>query len=257
MSAERKPLIGMTISRLDDRPAYFMRENYADSVLQAGAVPVLLPYRLTDQDIAQIAAQMDGFLFTGGNDVVTARFGEQTLAGCGESDEERDEMEIRLCRAAVQAGKPVFGICRGIQLMNVALGGTLWQDLPSQFRARADAPKLAHQQPSKGKIVSHLVQVKEGSLLEKILKKDGETRNRIWVNSFHHQAVRTLAQGCEAVAYSQDGVIEAIEMPSYRNFFLGVQWHPEYMAVESAPEDWNRAAKSLFKGFAEACANGI
>ena len=200
---------------------------------------------------------MDGFLFTGGNDIVTVRFGEQTLAGCGESDEERDEMEIRLCRAAVQAGKPVFGICRGIQLMNVALGGTLWQDLPSQFRARSDAPKLAHQQPSKGKIVSHLVQVEEGSLLEKILKKDGETRNRIWVNSFHHQAVQTLAQGCEAVAYSQDGVVEAIEMPSYRNFFLGVQWHPEYMAVESAPEDWNRAAKSLFKGFAEACANGI
>ncbi len=257
MSTERKPLIGMTISRLDDRPAYFMRENYADSVLQGGGIPVLLPYRLTDGDIAEIVAAMDGILFTGGNDIETVRFGEQTLVGCGESDADRDEMEIRLCRAAVQVGKPIFGICRGIQLMNVALGGTLWQDLPSQFRARSDAPKLTHQQPSAGRTVSHMVQIKEGSLLDKTLKAGGETRSRIWVNTFHHQAVRTLAPGCEAVAYSQDGVIEAIEMPSYRNFFLGVQWHPEYLTPESAAEDWNRAARSLFKGFAEAAAHGI
>lgn len=152
-------------------------------------------------------------------------------------------MEIRLLHAAMELKRPVFGICRGIQLLNVALGGTIYQDIPSQ--REQDFP-VAHQQPFYYTTPSHHVKVKKGSLLAKACGG----LERIGVNSCHHQAVRQPAPGLTATGWASDGIIEALEKPDYP-FFLGVQWHPEYL--------WQKdpAAMGLFTAFVDACTRVI
>ncbi|WP_143321972.1 gamma-glutamyl-gamma-aminobutyrate hydrolase family protein [Clostridium sp. HBUAS56010] len=234
----RKPLIGLTPYHDTDNHDIKMRPTYLRALKAAGAIPVVMPLEASKEDLEQLAKELDGFLFAGGPDVHPFLFGEETQAHCGNVSYERDEMELSLLPLILDLKKPILGICRGIQILNIALGGTIWQDIPSQIRQ--DFP-IAHTQPFRYQIPSHTVTLTAGSLLSKIAGKQ-----TLEVNSMHHQAVKDLAPDLVATAYSPDHLTEALEMPGYP-FFLGVQWHPEYL--------WEKdeAAYGIFQNFVNAC----
>ena len=234
----KKPLIGRTPSYDSESGDIKARPAYLKALKAAGAIPVLLPLEAAEKDFKQLVQALDGFLFTGGPDVHPFFFGEETLEGCGNVSGLRDEMERTLLPLVLELRKPILGICRGIQLLNIALGGTIWQDISSQVKR--DSP-LYHSQPYDFHLPCHRIFVEKDSLLAQITR-----REILEVNSMHHQAVRDLAPGLAPSAYSPDHLAEALEMPGYP-FFLGVQWHPEYL--------WEKedGAFRLFQAFVRAC----
>jgi putative glutamine amidotransferase len=238
VSNMRKPLIGLTPYHDTDNHDIKMRPTYLRALTAAGAIPVVLPLEASKDDLKQLVDELDGFLFAGGPDVHPFLFGEETREGCGNVSYERDQMELSLLPLILELEKPILGICRGIQILNIGLSGNIWQDIPSQVKREFP---IAHTQPFYYDMPSHTVTLKEGSLLSSI---SGE--QVLKVNSMHHQAVKDVAPGLIATAYSPDQLVEAIEMPGYP-FFLGVQWHPEYL--------WKKddAAFGIFKTFVDAC----
>lgn len=236
------PLIGVSGSVDDREREHSLMRCYARAILSGGAVPVLLSPDLDDEMLNSCLAGLDGVFLAGGNDVAPECFGEDPIAELGEVNPLRDQFEMRLLKKACEMGMPVLGICRGIQSMNVALGGTLWQDLPSQYRDENGNAPIAHRQKRPDCYQSHTVNVRPGTKLHAIVGADS-----LRVNSFHHQAVKKAADGLVVSAVSTDGVIEAVEWPEHP-FFVGVQWHPERY-FESAAD-----AKALFAAFAEAAA---
>jgi putative glutamine amidotransferase len=230
-----KPLIGITIS-YDGEHTLSLRRDYHDAVLQAGGIPILLPYLTDEQEMEELIDKLDGLILSGGFDVDPAWFGEEPHSQLGEVVPERDEVELKYCRLFLKTNKPLFAICRGCQVLNVAVGGTLYQDLPSQWENA-----LQHSQRAPRFHPSHSIQMKEGSLLAKI---SGKLKQR--VNSFHHQAIKEVKAPFTVVATSPDGVIEAIES-TVHPFVLGVQWHPEGMAEKDS------FAQALFSAFVEQC----
>jgi putative glutamine amidotransferase len=211
---------------------------YVRSVLAAGGVPIILSPVLGPSYAARAMDGVDGLLLTGGEDIHPALYGAELSPRCYPPSRERDLFELALFAAARQRELPVLGICRGIQLVNVALGGTLYQDLPT------DRPsKIAHDPGSARDARTHAVRLAAGSRAAQAL---GATDLR--VNSFHHQAVDRLAPGLVATGWSEDGVIEAAEGPGEGPWMLTVQWHPEEMHAEAkAPE------RGLFRSLVEAC----
>lgn len=234
----KKPLIGLTPSHNTDNNDIIMRPTYIKALTAAGAVPVVLPLTSSVDDLTQLADAFDGFLFTGGPDLHPFLFGEETQAHCGPVSASRDQMELALLPLIMKTGKPVLGICRGAQLLNIGLGGNIWQDIPSQVAS--DFP-IAHSQPFDYTLPSHTVTLTPDSLLARISGAE-----KLSVNSMHHQAVKDTAPGLTACAVSPDHLTEAVELPDYP-FFLGVQWHPEYLWEKDA------AAAGLFLAFVEAC----
>ena len=234
----RKPLIGLTPAHDMESGDVKARPTYMRALKAAGAIPVVMPLDASEEDLKQLSKDLDGFLFTGGPDVHPFLFGEETQAHCGNVSPARDQMEISLLPMVMELQKPILGICRGIQVLNIALGGNIWQDIPSQVTR--DFP-LAHSQPFSYDMPCHTVALTEGSLLARI-----SDSSSIEVNSMHHQAVKDLAPGLIASAYSTDYLIEALEMPDYP-FFIGVQWHPEYLWEK------NKEAFRLFQTFVMAC----
>lgn len=211
----KQPLIGIVPLVDEARESYWMLPGYMQGVEQAGGVPVVLP--LTDDAAAlrQLADTCDGFLLTGGQDVSPALYGAAPTPQCGQTCPARDAMEARLLDLALAADKPVLGICRGIQFLNVHLGGTLYQDLPAEHPTAANH----HQTPP----------------------YDAPA-----VNSLHHQAIKTLAPGLAAMAVSEDGLTEAVFLPDKR-FVWAVQWHPEFSFRV------NEDSRKIFKAFIESC----
>jgi putative glutamine amidotransferase len=185
---------------------------YAHAVVSAGSVPLLIP-ALPAVPPEQVVERLDGLLLTGGGDVDPHRYGATPSPQCGGIDEERDACEISLVRQGVDAGLPILAVCRGCQVLNVALGGTLTQHLP-------DVTDLEHLVPEPRSATVHHVEVEGGSQLARIVGSP-----RFGVNSIHHQAVEHAAPELAVVGRADDGVIEAIEHPSLP--VLGVQWHPE------------------------------
>jgi len=234
----RKPLIGLTPAHDMESGDVKARPTYMRALKAVGAIPVVMPLDASEEDLKQLSQDLDGFLFTGGPDVHPFLFGEETQAHCGNVSPARDQMEISLLPMIMELQKPILGICRGIQVLNIALGGNIWQDIPSQVTR--DFP-LAHSQPFSYDMPCHTVVLTEGSLLARISESSS-----IKVNSMHHQAVKDLAPGLIASAYSTDYLIEALEMPDYP-FFIGVQWHPEYLWEK------NKEAFRLFQTFVKAC----
>ena len=234
----KKPLIGLTPVHDTDNNDIKMRPTFLRALKEAGAIPVVMPLEASEEDLRQLARQLDGFVFTGGPDVHPFLFGEETHAHCGNVSAARDQMELSLLPLVMELGKPVLGICRGIQVLNIALGGNIWQDFPSQVKREFP---VAHQQPFDYHMPCHRVALVKGSLLERISGME-----TLEVNSMHHQAVKDLAPGLIASAYSPDHLIEALEMPGYP-FFIGVQWHPEYLWEKQ------KEALRLFEAFAGAC----
>ena len=216
-----RPIIGIT---LDSEPAggwskmpwYALRQNYCDAVARAGGLPVPLPH---EPDLAaEYLSRIDGLLITGGAfDVDPSLFGASTRHATVKTKDRRTAFEYAITRGAIDADKPVLGICGGQQLMNVVLGGTLIQHIPDEVK-----DSLPHEQPNPRTEAGHPVKIVAGTLLHKVVKE-----LELPVNSAHHQAVKVVGQGIVVNAVAPDGVIEGIEDPR-RRFVIGVEWHPEY-----------------------------
>lgn len=234
----KKPVIGLTPSHDTAKDDLTMRPTYLRAIKAAGGIPVILPLEISGDELLQLTALMDGVLFTGGPDVHPFYFDQQTQAHCGNVSLKRDRMELELLTAVMAAQKPILGICRGIQIINIGLGGDIYQDLPSQFPE--DFP-VAHQQPFDYTIPAHTVDVVKGTLLHSITGTDS-----LKVNSMHHQAVRHIAPGLVVSGYAPNQLAESLEKPDYP-YLVAVQWHPEYL--------WSGdpAAMKLFQSFVDAC----
>jgi len=197
--------------------------SYINAVRAAGGIPVLLPHGAGQDELMALAGRLDGLLLPGGEDVDPGAYGEAPLPACGRIDRERDALEFSLAHYAVESGLPLLAICRGHQVLNVVLGGTLWQDLPSQ---QPHTQRHTYYGPENRTLLAHTVRIRPDSQLRAILGVD-----EIGTNSSHHQAIRDLAAGLVATAHAPDGVIEAVELPGHP-FALGLQWHPEGMYHE-------------------------
>lgn len=206
------------------QPAALLYTSYLDALAQAGVAPVPLTPAHSGDAVASILAVCDGLLLTGGGDVHPARYGARPSPHLGAVSLERDALEWRALDIALTRGMPVLGICRGLQVLNVFLGGTLYQDLESEVPA-------PHGQSRGWGDAAHAVTVAEDSLLGRIVAAP-----TLRSNSYHHQAVRTLAPGLRAVAHSEDGLIEAIEAAE-PGWVVAVQWHPERRAAEAPADD--------------------
>jgi len=234
-----KPIIGITCDYDWEKSLYQLKSGYVEGIIRCGGQPFLIPLLdmgWTSADIDLIIRHINGLLLSGGQDVHPRFFGEEPHAAIGRVNPYRDEMELALYRQAVKAGMPVFGICRGIQLMNIALGGDIYQDLKAQAGGQG---LICHNQPAPKQHGFHSVYIEEGTRLRQILGA-----GMIYANTFHHQAVRRLAPGLRIAAKTSDGVIEAIE-DSNHSFLLGVQWHPECMLEDTY-------MLKLFEAFVEA-----
>lgn len=223
-------VIGVSGSHNVTDRQFFVRENYMESVLRAGAIPVLLPEVDDDNVIEQMLDVLDGILLAGGGDVNPARYGEKTLPVCGEVDEKRDAFEFKLTAQAMKRNMPIFGICRGSQVLAAAMGGTLFQDIESQKGIPAERHS---QKPPYGEAV-HMVQFKTGGLFERITGVE-----KMQANSMHHQAVKDAGPNLVVEGTAEDGVIEALSAKERDNVFA-VQFHPEYLS------DHDEAAQKLF-----------
>lgn len=210
----RKPIIGLTPSVDEEKNRLLVQPGYLESIERAGGLGLMLPLTDRDEDIARFVELCDGFLFVGGPDIEPWRFGQELMEVCGPRNPRRDAMELKLMQAAIDADKPVLGVCRGIQVLNVLLGGTLYQDIPSQYSDR-----MPHRMDEPYNRAVHPLRVVEGTPLAELSPLEG-------VNSRHHQAVLDLAPGLEVMAYSGDGLVEAVRMPE-KSFVWAVQWHPE------------------------------
>ena len=212
-----KPIIGVTSYIGDNRSYYAINRNYLDSVAAAGGIPVTIPIINNEEDFDYYINILDGLLLTGGIDVFPLSYGENPIHQVNIVGLKRDEYELGLFKRAYDKHIPVLGICRGHQLINVALGGNLYQDIKAQVQ-----DSLGHSPDGLAMDeLYHSVNIKENSKLYEILK-DG----KLIVNSFHHQSIKKLGANLTATAFSTDGIIEGIEGTD-REFLLGVQWHPE------------------------------
>lgn len=223
-----------------EKRRFTLGKNYVNSLIACGAIPILLPTTLALESWRAVYESADGVMLSGGGDVDPSLFGEPAHQETYGVDRRRDDVEMALTRWALQDDKPLFAICRGIQVMNVALGGSLIQDLPSMLESA-----ISHNGNYSGferDEVAHSVRIERGTRLAGIVGAGD-----VGVNSFHHQALKDVAEGLVVTSRAPDGVIESVELPAKR-YYIGVQWHPEEMAAER--EDMMR----LFRAFVEACA---
>ncbi len=228
------PVIGVTATLKEDGEApapgevsrplgeYIRADlDYVEGVLEAGGAPIVLPPVGGARNVEALVGAMDGLLLSGGSDLDPKYYGEEWLPEMGATIPGRDEFEMALVAAALRRGIPIFGICRGLQVLNVALGGTLYQDISAQLGAEASQ----HRQTTRKWQPAHEIEVREGSWVGEAMGETG-----VKVNSYHHQAVKDLASGLVVSATSADGVIEAVESRDFGDQWLfGVQWHAEAM----------------------------
>ena len=236
MSRKVVGILGSTSpAKKDSVPTQYLNRAYVWAVESAGGIPIMLPVTRDPESVGRYLGLLDGLLISGGVDVDPACFGEEPHPQLGTVDDDRDTTELPLIRAALAQDLPVFAICRGIQSLNVALGGSLYQDIPSQ------APSEIHHQQSDLGIprnqTSHAIHIVPDSRLHRIVGQ-----SEMQTNSFHHQALKKVAEGLIVTAYAPDDIIEAAESPTHR-YVVAVQFHPE----ETAPKDL--PSRQLFEAF--------
>lgn len=231
------PLIGITCGLDADR--FTVTEYYSRGVEKCGGVPVIIPVTTNLSTLENLSAKICGLILTGGGDLDPAHFGEEPAIGMGKITPERDHYELELTKIFLASHKPLLGICRGMQVLNIAAGGTIWQDIYTQLYY----PVLKHSQEAPKPYPTHRVNVLADTMLSLIF---GE-RNEIRVNSFHHQSINKVAKGFRINAVAPDGIIEGIESSSDEVFILGVQWHPECMW------ETDQLQYLIFQAFIEAC----
>ena len=217
-----KTKIGIVICGLENNRQY-VTDAYIQAVKSTGGLPIILPLVKSKSVIAEYVELCDGFLFCGGGDITPLLFGQEPMSGIGKTDITLDLFQIRLMKLILEKEKPVLAICRGMQVLNVACGGTIYQDLNE-----TDFETINHMQTSLSrKDISHKVTFASKSHIHQMLGPFAYT------NSFHHQAIDRVGKDLVVTGTTGDDIVEAIEMPSH-SFVLGVQWHPESM-LDSAP----------------------
>lgn len=245
----KKPVIGITsdfnpgdqedVGKTE--PTFFLRARYISAILELGAIPIVLPITNQPGHLQALLDRIDGLLLTGsGPDLDPLLYGEPKRYKFKIMSRERADFELAITRLAIERQVPILGICGGMQVINVAFGGTLIQDIPAEVREA-----LPHRQKESAEIPSHEVKILPGSLLSRIVRE-----SMIRVNSSHHQSVKTLGNDLVANAVAPDGVIEGLERPQ-GGFILGVQWHPEFMYQKHEP------SRRLFTAFLEKAAESI
>ncbi|MBW7882152.1 MAG: gamma-glutamyl-gamma-aminobutyrate hydrolase family protein [Caldilineaceae bacterium] len=266
-TALRRPLIGVTMGREKSQrffglSLYIMNQTYVRVLENLGALPVMVPLHMTESTLRGIFGQLDGLFLPGGEDIDPSNYGAERHPLLGATDKERDRTELLLARWAMEEGMPVLGVCRGVQVINVACGGSLHQDL------HTDQPELAKHDyfpPSFERYrISHRVNVAADSRLAHALGNVHE------VNSMHHQGIDHVGYGLRVVATADDGLVEAVEAPELP-FVVGVQWHPEELArtdqhsanlfynfVRAAASDWRAQIPGGWtEAFRQGCATLI
>ncbi|MEG0309833.1 MAG: gamma-glutamyl-gamma-aminobutyrate hydrolase family protein [Eubacterium sp.] len=216
----------------------WMFPGYIDGIVNGGGMPYILPLLKDAELIRSLVSDFDGFLFTGGHDIDPVHYNQPMYNFCNEISPERDHMEFLLFHEARKQNKPLLGVCRGLQLFNVALGGTLYQDLDHQ---QQKTEILQHNQKTEFIFPVHDIVIEKNSQLFDIIGK-----KTISVNSMHHQGIANLAEKLTAVAYASDGLVEAVEI-SDMTYGLAIQWHPEFLWSKRLYE------KHLFESFVNAC----
>lgn len=247
---QRRPTIGIptqTLHAIDGIPeglpaSWVMNQRYYHAITSVGGVPWMVPLLHDDSaTLREIYDRLDGVLIAGGVDMDPATYGEEKTPLCGSIDPARDAVELQFARWAFEDKKPLFGICRGLQVINVAAGGTLYQDVAEQHQGAIKHDYF----PTAGWAREHLahdVTLAEGSRLRRVFERD-----RVLVNSMHHQGIRQLGEGLRVTATAPDGLVEAIEAPN-GHYLVAVQWHPEVF------EATDRNVFNLLRDFIKAAA---
>jgi putative glutamine amidotransferase len=257
---EEQVVIGITCGRKENEAHFYLSQAYVKAVQEASGLPVILPGCTGQKEMTGLLRLIQGLILSGGGDVDPVYFSEEPLPGLGEIDPARDIFELNFTRLALTAGIPVLGICRGMQVLNIAFGGSVYQDMFTQVKERpvsrlgtqadqgksdflpghqvlSEASCLEHYQKAPRRYPTHKVKIAAGTILARIF---GVTELR--VNSFHHQAVHQLAPGFIVSALAVDGIIEGIESINH-SFVLGLQWHPENLEEH----------RVLFRALIKAC----
>ncbi len=233
-----QPIIGITTNQSSNaygQGTVLLTQAYVKAILQAGGVPVLIPSLIDNDGSDALYPRLDGILFTGGGDISLDHFKGDPHPRIDDVDPARDTVELNLLQAAVADGKPFLGICRGCQLVNIGLGGTLYTHIPDQLPNALD-----HSYPGNMRtILVHEVKIEEGTHIADVL---GEPI--VKVNSHHHQGLKDIAPSLRVAGQSPDGLVEAIELPNHP-FGLAVQWHPEWLTDQ-------QPTRNLFRRFVEA-----
>lgn len=231
-----RPKIVVTTLRIENKKTdyHLFWDSYIEALVEAGGIPVLLPPE--ERLLGQFFPDIDGLLLAGGTDIEPAYFGESVRPNSTHINPRRDAFETRLARRCLRLNLPILGICRGMQVLNVVSGGTLWSDLRSQY-----AESIDHNRRDLPNTAIHPIRILKESRLNRILGAE-----ILEVNSTHHQAIKKLGKGLVAIAFAPDNVIEGIESTSYR-FLIGVQWHPERLFKE------HRVHLRLFQSLVKAC----
>jgi putative glutamine amidotransferase len=233
-----KPLIGITTNQSGNahgQPTIILMQSYVNAVIQAGGVPVLIPSLIAEDGWDALYSRLDGILFSGGGDIGLEHAPGNPHPRIDDVDLERDSLELKMVRAAIADGKPFFGICRGCQVVNVALGGTLYTHIPDQLPNALD-----HSYPGNLRtILVHEIKLEEGTRV-------GEIYNEpiIRVNSLHHQGLKDVPASLRVAGHAPDGLVEAIELPDHP-FGVAVQWHPEWLTDQPS-------TRNLFRKFIQA-----
>ena len=216
----------------------FVNRTYVDSVVRSGGVPFIMPICEDENIIKKMIENVDGVIMTGGVDIHPFKFNEEPNPKIGEISKERDDFDFLIMKHAFEKNKPIFGICRGIQLINVFFGGTLIQDINSQKNT-----KILHSQTAPRDVATHKIKIKKDSIIYDIFGTSAE------VNSFHHQAIDKLSKDFKITSTANDGIVEAIEYKKKDRFIFGVQWHPECMTEK------DEKMQNIFSMFVDICKN--
>lgn len=248
--SQYQPLIGIpcrpdTSGLYPKRPINAQNLSYSNAVIQAGGIPVLVPVEVTGELLTELFTRIDGIIFCGGGDIDPVFYNEPPMVeNLSTIQKDRDAHEIALIRMAMERHKPFLAICRGVQVMNVAAGGSLWQDLYTQYPQAMRHDYFYNDDRLPRSYIAHEVTLEKETLLSKIVGA-----NRLPVNSLHHQAVKDIPPTLRAGGRADDGVIEVLEAVDHP-FGLGVQWHPEELVAQQ------ETARKIFAAFVDASRNG-